>query len=108
MILDVRSPGVVRLHEATDFARFKVVVASDERDPATVQANLSGIAHVALDAGHAFVAPAAIRALAGALARDDRWCASFESMVALAAEKGWSDSDGRICAHIEPTNAACD
>jgi hypothetical protein len=106
MILDVRSPAVVRLRDASNFSSFKIVALAEECDSATVQENLAGIAQVEADGSHAFVAPAAIHALAGTLADDDGWCASFAAMTAFAVSKGWSDAEGRIRAHIEPANSA--
>lgn len=74
-------PPTIVLREPDDFQAFKVLVR---------------------EADDTFVAPDALRALAGDRAEDPAWAAQLEGMLGYAASKGWlRESDGAIQAHVE-------
>jgi hypothetical protein len=73
-------PPALALREADDFKGFKVVAGRPE---------------------HAFVAPEALRSLAGDRADDDTWREQLDGMLAYAASKGWVRQDGAVRAHVE-------
>jgi len=87
--------GTVVLDAAEDFRHFAVLVPAGTVPAETALATL-----MQLEGGsHAWVPPAAVLALHPTADAD--WRERFNAMVAYAANKGWTDPQGRICAHIE-------
>ena len=60
--------------------------------------------------GHGWVDPDWIVGAVGDLAENDDWRANFNTMIAYAVSKGWSDAGGALRAHIEwpPQNDGAD
>jgi hypothetical protein len=82
----------VRLDEPDVFDRFDVVASGD--------ADLGLLGVVAEDGAHVFVAPDAVRALAGD-AVTPAWEEGFAAMLGYAASKGWLDDAGQVRAHVQ-------
>ncbi len=79
-------PPTTTLLDPDDFSAFKVLLRG---------------------ADDAFVAPDALRALAGDRATDPAWNQGLEAMLAYAKGKGWvRDADGAIQAHVETAPTA--
>lgn len=72
-------PATTTLHEADDFASFKIVVR---------------------DAEHAWVPVESLEQLAAGRAADPAWRQGFAEMVEYARQHGWVD-DGAVRAHID-------
>jgi hypothetical protein len=90
------SPAVLR--DVKNFRTFKVVARGpQERLPRA----LEGLGRFDRS-GDVFVDIAAVKALAGELARDPQWLSSFEAMVEYARAQGWVDESGTaLRAHCE-------
>ena len=96
--MDLRgAEPVVRLREPSDFTALKLVVVGPMTGLNEALAPLGRRS----GAEHAFLAPRAIRALAGTLVEDAPWCKSFDEMMGYAIAKGWTDETGNVRAHIE-------
>lgn len=98
MHVDLRAePARVTLEQAEDFGGFMVVAAGEGSSLADAIAPLGR-----LDGeSHAYLAREALIGLAGPLGRDAGWRERFDAMVAYARDKGWTDAEGAIRAHIE-------
>jgi hypothetical protein len=75
-------PPAVELHDADDLTSLKIV---------------------ATQADHAYIAPQALRELAGDAASDPEWIDRFQKMLDYARAHGWTRDDGAVRAHIEWT-----
>lgn len=98
MIINVDANGSLSLDDAANFKGFHITGQRPADTAAFAAAGLS----FDDDLGHAWVTPAAVRALAGDAADAD-WSSGFEAMVNYAVSKGWTDDQGRIRAHTEWT-----
>ncbi len=102
MVIVLTGAGGVVLEQPDDFRAFSVRVPAGVDDGALRTGPLADV--VAFDdTGHGWIAPAAVRSLAGALAGDPgpAWTAGFAAMSTYAAGKGWVDAAGRLRAHVE-------
>ena len=94
MIIHHSATGL-RLDEAQDFKRFKVVLAGSTQ----AAAEAAGLRFA--DADNALVPVALVPALPGAPA-DAAWAEGYEAMVKAAAKYGWIDEASQsIRAHVE-------
>lgn len=99
IVLNAGAPP--RLEGAADFKRFSLAL-----DPMLEADRRLAVASVAeLDeGGHAWVRPDAVRAICPLSGRPE-WEAGFSAMIGFAAKHGWIDTQGRVRAHIERTEA---
>jgi hypothetical protein len=95
MYIQVDQDGPATLAEADNFRAFSVVVNGK---PEQLGAALAGLG--ALDGDHAWLDPGAVKALASD-AVGEQWHAEFDNMISYAQSKGWTDTNGRVRAHIE-------
>ena len=100
--IDLSSQATTRaaLAEPEDFTSFKVVI----RNGADADRLAEALAPLGrLDSGgDAYIAPQALRDLAGERAKDPEWSASLDTMIGYASSKGWVDpATGAIQAHLE-------
>ena len=97
MFILVTPELAVRLEEAQDFKRLKLVVAADRSDLAKLRRALAGIAALAED-GHAWVSEDWLRGRA----KDAAWQKGLSTMIAVASKYGWVDETAKtIRAHVE-------
>ena len=85
------------LSQPNDFKHFSVIVDSELRD--SLASHMSRVA-VRWDDRHGWISPSVIRSLSP-LAMTAEWEAAFTAMVAFATQRGWTDQDGNLRAHIE-------
>jgi hypothetical protein len=105
IVVDLERAGVVELREQDDFRGFKVVVEGAGRGDGALAQSLEPHGWMDTD-GHAFLRVEAVKALAGARARDPAWIEQFDAMVEFAGRHGWLDDRGEaIRAHCERAGA---
>jgi hypothetical protein len=92
--------AAIALAEPHVFDRFAIAVSGDPT-PDQVATALEEIARPA-DDQHAFVSRDVLIRLAGPLGESPDWLEKLDGMVSYARSRGWTDSDDRIRAHIEP------
>jgi 3-hydroxy-9,10-secoandrosta-1,3,5(10)-triene-9,17-dione monooxygenase reductase component len=99
--VDLVGSAPPRLRDADHFSEFHVraVSAAGEPDWPALAAALGDLSRV--DDETAWIAFAALEALAGERARDPAWQAGLGEMVEYARRKGWVDGSGAIAAHVE-------
>ncbi|NGN41502.1 hypothetical protein G6N74_10515 [Mesorhizobium sp. CGMCC 1.15528] len=96
MIVEYSSGGGLRLTEAEDFRKFKVLLKGAF---GTTRPYIDGLTFV--DDDNALVGMGMVPALAGTMA-NEQWRTRFNEMVAAAAKHGWLDADSNaIRAHVE-------
>lgn len=100
MFVEVTAHGV-RVGEAGNLRGLAVRVAQG----VDAAAMIAPVGTIDADGAHAWLAIDALKALAlGAVASDehDDWSDGFDAMVAYAATKGWTSTDGlSVRAHLE-------
>lgn len=94
-----RSPATPRLADEDDFGSFAVVVHGDRDALPTVIEALAGIGTVDADGTHAFLHPDGVQALSPN--GDADWRTRFGGMIDYARAQGWTDTEGRVRAHLE-------
>lgn len=99
--VDLRTqPGSIQIRETEDFRSFKVIVCG-QGDREDLSAALAPLGFLTAD--DAYLKIAAVRALAGEIARDPQWSASFEAMAEYADAHGWVKGN-HLQAHCEFVN----
>jgi hypothetical protein len=99
--VDLRTqPGSIQIRETEDFRSFKVIVCG-QGGREDLSAALAPLGFLTAD--DAYLKIAAVRALAGEIARDPQWSASFEAMVEYADAHGWVKGN-HLQAHCEFVN----
>jgi flavin reductase (DIM6/NTAB) family NADH-FMN oxidoreductase RutF len=96
MRVHLTNAGTITLSEPTVFNRLDVLV-----DPQTPQQLEQAIARVGGRAGpeHVWLSPSILRFLS-THAGEAGWEANFDSMVAYASRKGWTNEAGHLRAHL--------
>jgi hypothetical protein len=90
------------LHDADDFRSFSVAVVGSS--VAGARDVLSVLGPLDDDLSHVFVDSDWIIEQAGPQAQSAEWREKYATMVGFAERHGWVDAEGRIRAHIEPTD----
>jgi hypothetical protein len=93
-----------RLEEPLEFNHFAVVVAAGTSTD-ELRTALAEIGEPTEDLRHVFVDPAWVLDEGGEVARSLEWQRQWDAMVEFAASRGWTDSAGRVRAHVEPDPA---
>ena len=94
------------LHDAEDLTSLRVVVPRPDDLPLAPDAVPATLGHVAEGGTHVLLSCDALLVLAGPLADDPSWRASYASMLAYADSQGWLTPDGTaVRAHCTPAAA---
>lgn len=99
IVLDTENPAISpALVDPETFTEFSVrIVGPPVSDPRRIFPSLGHWP----DAGHVFIDPETVRALADTLTDDPAWRSGFEKMYDFAQRKGWTNQTGAIRAHVD-------
>jgi hypothetical protein len=97
----VTEPQQARLENPEDLTTLSVAT---HLEPTALAVAIEQAGLGTFDGSHAMLEVVALRELAPEkLSADETWVAGFERMVEYAISRGWSDAEGRVRAHVDPT-----